>query len=387
MRRFLITSHLVFILVGIATTMLGPILPVLASEWHLSDGKVGLFFIAQFLGGFVGSIGSTELVRRFSLHTTIRAGLLVIAVGVALVHTPVLPLALAAFAIYGIGIGFCTPTITAAVGEAAPERRAALLNLLNFVWTVGAISAPPLLSLALAHKNIGLPGALLILAATLVPAAFAIPKIAVTAPQSKESRPLPPGTMNLIIVTGVLIFLYVGVENGVSGWLPTFSQRIHGFSNTHSAYLQDTFWTALLMGRLGATWVLRFLNEKSLLIIAICAALAGTGAFLYLPGAIALFISVGLVGLGFAPIFPTAIALLSKSLAGQSGTKLGWMFAAAGLGGAAIPSCIGTVSNFSHNLRTAMGILLVAEAVLLASHFVMAHLAARVEIKTERATA
>ncbi|HEX6880112.1 MAG TPA: MFS transporter [Terriglobales bacterium] len=387
MRRFLITSHLVFILVGIATTMLGPILPVLASEWHLSDGRLGLFFVAQFLGGFVGSIGSTELVRRFSLHTAIRAGLLVIAGGVALVHTPVLPLSLAAFAIYGIGIGFCTPTITAAVGEAAPERRAALFNLLNFVWTVGAISAPPLLSLALTFKSIGIPGALLILAAVLVPAAFAIPKIAVTAPQPKEHRPLPPGTLKLIVVTGVLIFLYVGVENGVSGWLPTFSMRIHGFSTTHSAYLQAAFWTALLTGRLSATWVLRFVNEKRLLIMAISAALIGTGGFLYLPGAVALFVSVVLVGLGFAPIFPTAIALLSKSLAGQSGTKLGWMFAAAGLGGAVLPSCIGTLSNLSHDLRTGMGILLAAETALLVSHFVMAHISARIEIKAGRATA
>jgi fucose permease len=386
MKRFLITTHIVFVLVGIATTMLGPILPLLARHWHLSDGKVGLFFVAQFLGGFLGSIASTELVRRFSLHATIRAGLLVIAGGVALVNTPILPLSLVAFAVYGIGIGFCSPTITAAVGEAAPERRAALLNMLNFVWTVGAISAPGLLSVALAHDKIGVAGALLILAAVLVPAAFAFPRIAATAPQKEKHPPLPPGAMKLIVTTGVLIFLYVGIENGVSGWLPTFSMRAHGFDTRHTAFLQATFWTALLAGRFGATWILQLLSEKRLLTVSMLGALVGTTGVLYCRGTEVLFVSVAVVGLGLAPIFPTAIAVLSNSLAGQSGTKLGWMFAAAGLGGAVLPPCIGALSSFSQSLRTGMAILLVAEAALLAAHFVMST-AGNVRAGSQRASA
>jgi fucose permease len=107
-------------------------------------------------------------------------------------------------------------------------------------------------------------------------------------------------------------------------------------------------------------------------------ALVGTAGVLYSGGNNFLFASVVLVGLGLAPIFPTAIAILSNSLAGQSGTKLGWMFAAAGLGGAVLPPCIGALSSFSQSLRTGMAILLVAEAALLASHFVMSRIAANV---------
>ena len=304
-----------------------------------------------------------------------------IACGVALVNTPFLPLSLAAFAIYGIGIGFCTPTITAAVGEVAPENRAAILNVLNFVWTVGAISAPGLLSIVVTHEKIGIAGALIILAVSLVPAAFAFPKVAATAPQKQEHPPLPAGAIKLIVATGVLIFLYVGIENGVSGWLPTFSMRSHGFDTQHSAYLQATFWTALLAGRLGAPIILQLLSEKRLLIASMLAALAGTVGVLYNRNADLLFASVALTGLGLAPIFPTAIAVLSNSLAGQSGTKLGWMFAAAGLGGAVLPPCIGAVSSFSHDLRIGMLILLMAEAALLGSHFFMAHFASQSEAR------
>ncbi len=374
MKRFLVTSHVVFALVGIATTMLGPILPVLAQRWHLSDAQAGFFFIAQFLGGFVGSIASTELVRRFSLHFTIRAGLLVTAAGVALVNSPLLPVALAAFAIYGIGIGFCTPTVTAAVGEAAGEQKASLLNLLNFVWTLGAISAPGLLSVAMERGSIGMGKALATLAILLVPAAFMMPRVQVTARQTEKARALPEGAMTLIVITGVLIFLYVGVENGMQ-WLPTFSTRLHHFSVRSSAALQMTFWTALLAGRLAATWILRHLRPKQLLTMSIAGALAGTAGILAANGGAALYVSVVVVGLGLAPIFPTTIAVLTNSLAGQSGTKLGYMFAAAGLGGAVLPPCIGALSSFSSSLRVGMGLLVAAEIAMMTAHLAMSRMA------------
>jgi fucose permease len=387
MKRFLVTAHVVFALVGIATTMLGPILPVLAQRWHLSDAQAGLFFIAQFLGGFAGSIASTELVRRFSLHFTIRAGLLVTAAGVALVNSAVLPVALAAFAIYGIGIGFCSPTITAAVGEAAGEQKASLLNLLNFVWTVGAISAPGLLTLAMERGSIGMTKALAILAIVLVPAAFAMPRVKVTARQREQTRPLPGGAMAVIIATGFLIFLYVGLENGIAGWLPTLSSRVHQFSARQSAALQTTFWTALLAGRLGATGILRFVREKSLLTVSIVAALAGTAGVLAANGSAALYLSVVVVGLGFAPIFPTTIAVLTNSLAGQSGTKLGYMFAAAGLGGAVLPPCIGALSSLSSSLRVGMGLLVVAEIAMMAAHVAMSRMANDVLMREKKVSA
>jgi len=377
MKRFLVTSHIVFALVGIATTMLGPILPVLAQRWHLSDARAGFFFIAQFLGGFVGSIASTELVRRFSLHFTIRAGVLVTAAGVALVNSPMLPVALGAFAIYGIGIGFCTPTITAAVGEAAAEQRASLLNLLNFVWTLGAISAPGLLSAAMEHRSVGMGRALAALAIMLVPAAFMMPRVQVTARQTEKPRRLPAGAMGLIVTTGVLIFLYVGIENGVAGWLPTFSIRAHHFSARHSATLQATFWTALLAGRFAATGILRYVREKKLLTISIAGAVAGTAGVLLASGEAALYASVAIVGLGLAPIFPTTIAVLTNSLAGQSGTKLGYMFAAAGLGGAVLPPCIGALSSLSSSLRIGMALLVAAEIAMMTSHLMMSRMSER----------
>jgi MFS family permease len=43
-----------FVLTGMVTTLLGPVLPVLASRWSLDDPHAGYLFTTQFLGSMVG---------------------------------------------------------------------------------------------------------------------------------------------------------------------------------------------------------------------------------------------------------------------------------------------------------------------------------------------
>jgi fucose permease len=378
MKRFLFTAHAVFALIGIANTMLGPLLPLLAQRWHLGDSQAGALFIALFVGGFAGAIASTQLARFFALHNIARTGLLLVAAGVSGVATPSRMLATIGIAIYGVGLGFVTPSITAIVSEAFPERRAATLNLLNFSWALGAIAAPNLILAAVQHFSFQVPGMLMIYAVALVIAAFLIPRVpfALSIAESSKSK-LPPETFRLIVACGALIFLYVGIEAGLAGWLPTFATRMHGFSLRRAALLQDTFWITFLAGRFCAPAFLKIIGERVVLTSSICLSAAGTAALLLFHAPTILFLSVGFAGAGCAAIFPTAIARLSHRLAGRSGSTLGYMFASAGLGAAILPFCVGSLSSATQNLRVGMSLLFVAEIGLLVTHFVMSRLAAR----------
>lgn len=377
LKRFLITAHIVFALIGIANTMLGPLLPLLAERWHLGDRQAGALFLTQFVGGFSGAILSTRLAKYFSLHQIARVGLLLLAAGFVGFATPLYPVAVLGAAINGLGLGLSTPSITAAMSEAFPERRASLLNLLNFAWALGAIAAPNLVLLALRHTRFNVQGMLLGYAATLVISAFVIPRIEVSShAEVSSTKPTSRSVLRLIFACGVLIFLYVGVESGVAGWLPTFATRIHSFDANFTAYLQDTFWTAFLLGRLAAPGILKFTGERVLLTVSIVTATVGTCGLLMLSG-LELFGAAAIVGLGCAAVMPTAIAILSHRLAGQSGSKLGFMFACAGLGAALLPYAIGAVSSATQSLRLAMWLLVFAEALLLAANFVMAFFAAK----------
>src|ERR1700691_6115691 len=53
-----------FVLMGIVTTLLGPMLPILISRWSLSDQRAGLFFSAQFCGSMLGVSTLGALIGR-----------------------------------------------------------------------------------------------------------------------------------------------------------------------------------------------------------------------------------------------------------------------------------------------------------------------------------
>src|SRR5947209_3705546 len=60
-----------FLLAGMGTVLLGPILPLLATKWHMQDADSGLLLFAKFTGAFVGGV---SVPRR--LRSGIAAGML-----------------------------------------------------------------------------------------------------------------------------------------------------------------------------------------------------------------------------------------------------------------------------------------------------------------------
>lgn len=371
MKKFLAASLSVFALVGVATTMLGPMLPILAAQWKLTDRQLGALFVAQFCGGFAGAIASTALIRRTSTHFTVRAGLLLTAAGIACVPWPSVWAVRGGIALYGIGIGLATPSISVGVCEVFRSQPARALNLLNFCWAIGAILAPGMILRLALHSSLGLRGTLLAASAILLAASWVIPAINATGSRGTTTTDFNARDLGLIISAGMLIFAYVGVENGVAGWLPTFVLRMHGLSPEKGALLQGSFWTALLIGRFLTVLFICRGTEHRFLKSAILMVTMGTAAMLFCRGTVWLFASVIFIGAGCAPIFPTTIAVLSQQFSKESLEKLGWIFAAGGLGGAVLPFFIGTLSHATASLRTGMCILLVSELGMFAMHAAM----------------
>lgn len=381
-------SLVLFVLLGAATTMLGPLLPLLEARYHLTDMQAGLLFAAQFVAGFCGAVASGALIRRTSTRTSVRAGYLLIALGVALVPRPSPGTLAAAVALYGLGIGFVTPSVSIGICQVCAREQARALNLLNFAWAAGAIAAPGAIFRLVQQSTLGLSGTMYAAAVLLAAAIPLVPSYGDAAP---EGRP-PAGRMaardlHLILATGVLIFAYVGLENGVAGWLPSYAERLGGLSSGRAALLQAGFWAALLSARLLAGLRLRPGREHRLLLTSALLAIAATSEILAGGGEAALFAAVALCGVAFAPVFPTAIAVLSQQLSPASRQRLGWMYAAGGLGGAVLPFCIGALSASTHSLRLGMGLLLLGEAVMLSACLALRRLGRALPAVAEPVTA
>ena len=149
-RRIVVLLHAGFVVAGMATTLLGPMMPLLMTRWSLSDASAGVLFTAQFSGQTLSTIGSTWLTARLGDRPTLALGMAVTSAGIAVMAVVPWPYGAAAAFGYGLGLGLVLPLTNFIVAALRPARAAASLSLLNVSWGVGAVLWPLVVRLSMA---------------------------------------------------------------------------------------------------------------------------------------------------------------------------------------------------------------------------------------------
>jgi FHS family glucose/mannose:H+ symporter-like MFS transporter len=353
---------LYFVVAGVATVMLGPLLPGLIFGWNIEDAQAGTLFSASFAGQFLGAWFAAR-----NLRVSVICGAALSAAGCIAMTWATFHAAHLAFFCVGLGLGAGLTAGNIIVGTARSSSRARLLLLLNVSWSIGAIACP-LLVRACFSAGTGL--FFLILAGGLTAAALLLlaaprrvldPERSVFACEQREFERLPLPVVPLVIFAGVLL-LYVGVENALGGWLPSYAIRVHG--SLQSSVVAFSFWIAELGGRLGGTVFLVRLRERSLYVL--CLALLIAAGVVLVAGvgmsAGGILVVTALLGAAIGPVYPLIISFM-LARTGQH-PRVGALFASASLGGASLPWLTGVVSTHFQSLRAGL-IVPVGGAVLM----------------------
>jgi FHS family glucose/mannose:H+ symporter-like MFS transporter len=356
--------HVGFALTGVVTTMLAPILPLLASQWHLNDAQAGRLFLVQFIVSPSGAVVAAKVLSRWGASWTVPIGMILIAFGAVTMSFGTFSLVMLGIGIYSLGLGFALPSTNLLVVELVSEHQASALNILNFSWTLGAVLAPLAIS---AMKSVGLRGFLLAVGAIVfligVIEAAAFPKGHVVSASTRNGKLAPSHRLAFAVVTFLFLFLYVGIENGFSGWVPTFTMRSQHLSDSAANLMQSSFWASLLLGRLTAPLVLRLLREGTFIVSGLALAALGILLAILSPSVPVLEAGVVLAAFGLAGVFPTGMAIFAEWY-GTSGAG-SIVFGLCGLGGALVPWLVGIVSTRTHDLR--IGFVIPLACVALAS--------------------
>src|SRR5436309_415003 len=125
--------HVDFLLTGIVMTFLGPMLPILSSRWSLSDEQAGYLIFAQFFSSMAGMFGSGALVQRWGYRFTLIVGVVLMALGMALLSSGPWLLGMTAVCVLGVGHGITTPAGNLRTAEVNPHASASALNWINAV--------------------------------------------------------------------------------------------------------------------------------------------------------------------------------------------------------------------------------------------------------------
>ena len=358
-RSFVILLHAGFLLIGVVTTLLGPILPMLAIKWSLDDAELGLFFTAQFTGAIIGSAWSSRMIVRTGLLRLMVCGYAAAAGAVACLTIASWLIGLVAAFSAGVALGLTAPAINLLVAQINPERPAAAVNILNFAWAIGAVAGPPMIAFfgRDGHLTRPLVGLAVLLSCVafltarrgVVDFAFALDHQPMDTRFARSA--LRAWATPYALLTGVLIFIYVGTETATSGWIATYALRLGESSNGFETLMPSVFWGGLLIGRALAPVILNRVTDTTLVLSGLL--LAGSGLLLIILGADLLSVAcgVGLTGLGLASVFPTTFAIFAHHFGEQASQMTGFFFVVGGLGGALVPWLVGVVSEGFNDLR------------------------------------
>lgn len=372
--RPLRSLHLGFVLTGMITTVLGPILPSLSARWRLDDFHSGLLFTAQFVGSMVGVLLSSLLLTRRGYRLCLVFGFVCMGLGVGSLGVGSWGFGIASALGYGLGLGLTIPATNLLVAEWNPNRSAAALSLLNLAWGAGAVAFPVVAAAFLRSHHLRillatLGAAALVLSLALAVAVSPAAGREISTTQSHSRFPLAPADWWTLLILGLLFFLYVGTENGLAGWIASYTRRLGPGGAAGWALMPSFFWGTLLLGRASAPLFLRAGNEVRLARAGLLVGAAGGLVVVQSTGFAGIAAGAALAGLGLSAVFPITIARLSSCFGRAASRFVGAMFALGGLGGATLPWLVGFVSTRLGSLRSGLWMPVACSLVMFALYF------------------
>jgi len=361
-----------FFLTGIATVLIGQVLPILVKRLEIDDRQAGYFFIAQFAGSITGTLGSMWFARRNSFLPANVFGCILIAAGVLFLNFHSFQMCLFGFFLTGVGVGLTLPSINLLTLKINFERPASALNVLNFFWGVGAILSQPFVDFLSRGTSLFVPTA--VLAVLFVTSAIIFNFMPREIEQDRkpdeenagDNDAAPPiWTSPVAWMIAFFNFIHVGFESGMGGWLKTYTERL-GEEPTAVLFSPILlYFLFFVVGRGIAPLFLRFLNENNLLFLNLLTVLIGTAVILFAGNIFSLSIGASIAGFGTSSIFPTNLSRFSKTFGSAAIRRATPLFICGTLGAASTTWAIGFASYYFGNLRSGMFVLLFSSLALI----------------------
>ena len=355
-RALTLAAYISFVPIGIATVLLGPLLPTLSARWSLNYAHAGALFNAQYVGSTCGVLVSGYVASRWGFRTAMKLGLALMSAALALLLAGPMIMGIACIAGSGLGMGIAIPAANLMVADANPERRSAMLNLLNVCWSVGAVACPFLVAVAAKAGHIQfflvcVAGISLLIEVgiALMPASIVEP--AVTS-HTALSLPMIQAKPLAFAFLAALFLLYVGVENGFGQWMATYAKNLGTLPLALALATPSFFYAALTLGRWVAPLLLRCAGEVILVRVGLVLSCAGMAGLVFSRGFASVLASACAAGFGLSYVYPITIALLSKEFASA---RIGsFMFFLSNIGGGILPWIVGVCSTRFGTLKAGL---------------------------------
>ena len=386
---------LIFVVISFVTNILGPLVPDIIRDFHVSEGMAGTLALAFFIAYGVMSIPAGFLVERWGEKTLMVVSFVVCTAGaLSFALTPTYPIAIVS--LFAIGAGFAAlqvainPLLRVAGGE---ENFAYYSAFAQLAFGAASFVSPLVFTYLITHLKPGVRnGAVVGLLARLTPeampwvsmywlfalatAAMVIVVAVIRLPNVERTADESAGTLSMYrellrnrvtLLYFLMIFAYVGCEQGTSVWMSRFLSTYHGFDpEVQGASAVAYFWGLMTIGCLIGMLLLKLFDSRRVLIGFASGAIVMLTLALFGSAQVSLY-AFPAVGLFASIMWPTIVSLALNSVPSHHGPFAGILCTGI-MGGAVFPFVIGQLADHI-GLRNGMLLLYVTFGCVLSVGF------------------
>jgi MFS transporter, FHS family, glucose/mannose:H+ symporter len=334
---------------GIVMAVLGTLfgLSEMRARLRIDLAQQGNVFLLLFLGIFLATLVAGPVIDAIGNKLILVVSSLLVALGMAgFAYAHSFAGAALPAVLLGLGGGGLNTSTNVLVSDLYGEKRGPMLNMLGIFYGIGALCIPLLAAVLAGH----FPIASQLLICSGLAAACAVLFLVLRFPAASAAQSFSwrealgvakyPGVLAL----GFLLFCQSGNEASISGWTSTYVGEA-GLGARTATLILAGYWAALMAGRLMVARLLKFVGKEQLVLASGVGALVGAGILLTNRSEAMLVAGVLVIGLSYAGVFPTTLAIAGDAYRKMAGTIFGLLFAIALLGGMSFPWAVGQISQ------------------------------------------
>lgn len=362
----ILITRIAICIFAVSQTMLSPLITQIGAAFGLGLGGSGFLFTAYYISNIFFCLVTGRIIAMIGKRTAMKAGLIFYAlVTFAFAHTHSFAIACVFISCMGALATFIEAVGMDLVDDMSPVDAASNLTMTHGIAGIGMVGGVVYSGLML---NAGYDWRTIYTMMSVAVGAVAVVFCIVRFPKMHQSA--AGGLTELkhwftrreLYPTYLALFLYVGAEGAVTGWMATFMTTTLGYSSLLASLGTAAIWTVVTVGRIvcaglvGTRYTVRAL-VSFLCTVCVIGILLTAGVTM----PILFWVALLLVGAGLSALWPL-IASTALDAGNNGGTVMSLILFFGYFGAAVIPYLIGLIGDAA-GLRMA----LIASAIVFAA--------------------
>ncbi len=308
-----------FLLQGFTFASIVTQTPRQQDRFGLGEGDVTVILVVVSVVAGLGSVLAGVLATRRSSATALTTSLLTIGVAAGLVGwAPSYPALVAAFVVYGIGLGGVDATMNMQGVRVQTLRGTSLMTGFHACWSIGGILGAGYAALA-SRLEVSLGVDLTLVGVLVVAGALLASRdLVADAPGTQVDDLAAAATVPVpwrpVLLFGLVICLFYAADTGTGTWSSVFLEKATDASAGLVPLGYAAYQAGALVSRLGGDLVVRRVGAARVVALGTALGLVGYLAVVLAPTAVLAVVAFLVVGLGLAVVAPLGFAALGAAV-------------------------------------------------------------------------